>query len=201
MTDTWMTKAPMLTPRYDAGAGVIDGKFYVIGGWDGNSASGRNEVYDPVNDTWATGTPMPTGRQVPASGVINSRLHIVGGWDRCNDLTIHEMYDPVADTWTTEAPIPIPTENAAAGVIKNILYIVGGFSGYSRCTYVGPGCLATLEAYTGEVYAGPSEILFQDDFNRPDSLTLGPPWTEGNETMALLTLPSGAYWKYWGPGF
>ena len=43
-----------------------------------------------------------------------------------------------------------------------------------------------------------SEILLQDDFDRPDTPALGTPWTEENETMSEFTDPTG--WKI-GPGF
>ena len=45
-TDTWATKAVLPTARREAAAGVVNGKMYVIGGYNGTPKN-TNEEYDP----------------------------------------------------------------------------------------------------------------------------------------------------------
>lgn len=60
----WRTRASMPTPRLEAGAAVINGKVYVVGGFSG-SALTTTEAYDPATDTWTTRADMPTARRSP----------------------------------------------------------------------------------------------------------------------------------------
>ena len=50
-TDTWATKAPMPTPRWNLGvATASNGKIYAIGGFNG-SLLATVEEYDPATNT------------------------------------------------------------------------------------------------------------------------------------------------------
>ena len=70
MTNTWAPRADMPTPRARPSISVVNGKIYVIGGWNFKGGIGevRNiqtlsvvEMYNPVTDTWTEGLePMPT---------------------------------------------------------------------------------------------------------------------------------------------
>jgi N-acetylneuraminic acid mutarotase len=46
-SNTWSTKASMLTARSQAAAAVRGGRLYVIGGSQGNDVKVANEVYVP----------------------------------------------------------------------------------------------------------------------------------------------------------
>lgn len=84
-TDTWTTAAPMLVPRADAEAAVIDGKLYVIGGVARDSSADpwepadSMEVYDPASDTWTLEKGTPTVRVLMAAGAIDGELLVAGG--------------------------------------------------------------------------------------------------------------------------
>src|SRR5919199_3542885 len=62
-SNTWITKAPMLTARHHAASAAVNGKLYVIGGrFEGISPTVNvnvNDVYDPEKNTWSSLTPMP----------------------------------------------------------------------------------------------------------------------------------------------
>jgi hypothetical protein len=46
-TDTWTTRAAMLTARSSIGASAVGGLLYVIGGYDGNAPLATVEAYHP----------------------------------------------------------------------------------------------------------------------------------------------------------
>src|SRR5438552_12568579 len=56
---TWTTQAPMPTPRGNAGAGVVNGILYAVGGCAGSCVIRVNEAYDSVSNTWTTKAPIP----------------------------------------------------------------------------------------------------------------------------------------------
>jgi len=138
---TWATKAPMPTPTFAMGVGVVNGILYAVGGEVANDCTFVNTLvaYDPLANTWTFKAPMPTKRQGLRAGVVNGVLYAVGGSTGCGPRTGSvEAYDPASDTWTTKASMPTPRTTHAVGVVNGVLYAVGGFSGAP---------LSTVEAY------------------------------------------------------
>ena len=149
--NTWAAVAPMSTVRVYAGAGVVDGKLYALGGYDpvkGNlNAFDTVEVYDPATDTWAAVAPMPTARGMLAAGVVDSKLYAVGGAVMNNGgwtvLANVEVYDPATNTWAAVASMPTARKSLASAVVGGKLYALGG-SSFGCCP---DNALATVEMY------------------------------------------------------
>jgi len=81
-TNTWTTKAPMLTPRYYLAVGVANQILYAVGGHGGpNGESYVNvvEAYDPARNVWTTKTPLPENRNFVGLESVNGILYAVGG--------------------------------------------------------------------------------------------------------------------------
>jgi N-acetylneuraminic acid mutarotase len=147
---TWTQKADMPTPRSWAGAGVVDGKIYVIGGvmnsdpniptrWAQTTAA--VEVYDPTTDTWTGKTDMPT-KAGAATSVVDGIIYAIGGWVGWNQgrfLGTVEAYDPAADKWTKKATMRTYRETCAVTVDGRI-YAIGGLG-------QGVITLSTVEVY------------------------------------------------------
>ena len=56
----WTTGAPMPTARSEIAGTILDGKIYIIGGFDGSGRSTTaTEVYDPMANEWTTAAPLP----------------------------------------------------------------------------------------------------------------------------------------------
>jgi N-acetylneuraminic acid mutarotase len=55
----------MSTARYASAAAVVDGKLYVMGGYDGQNRLSSVEQYNPAKDEWVT----------MASMVLNTGTH------------------------------------------------------------------------------------------------------------------------------
>ena len=95
-SDTWTTKASMSTVRFWwPGAGVLDGRLYVVGGWGQNVGPlGTVEVYDATSNTWSAAASTPTVHGAGLIvGVVNSLLYAVGGFSNTY-LATNEAYQP-----------------------------------------------------------------------------------------------------------
>ncbi|MCX5785470.1 MAG: T9SS type A sorting domain-containing protein [Elusimicrobia bacterium] len=123
----WTTKAGMLTAQDALSAGVIGGKLYAVGGWNGSYVN-TNEEFDPVANMWATKAAMPTARYNLSVGVIGGKLYAMGGTNG-SDLNTNEEYDPAANTWETKTVMPTGRSACVTGVIGGKLYAVGGGNG------------------------------------------------------------------------
>lgn len=125
-TDTWATRAPMGVYRHHTAGGVIDGKFYVVGGRAGPGSQTALEVYDPQTNNWTRLANMPTGREGHAAGVVNGELFVFGG----EGGGIHpevEVYNPGSNSWRRVEPdMPHPRHGIWTSVIGNKIYIAGG---------------------------------------------------------------------------
>jgi len=130
VTDMWTTKADMPTARGWASpsSAVVDGKIYVIGGWDGSKMILTVEEYDPVTDTWSRKVDMPTRREDIAACTVNGKIYAIGGYppNAWVGLKTVEMYDPGTDTWTRKADMPLGVGMLNARVVRGKIYAVGG---------------------------------------------------------------------------
>jgi hypothetical protein len=128
VTNLWVVKASMPTPRCGAAVVADNGLIYAIGGTNtsGSIFYSTVEVYDPGSDSWAGAAPMPTPRQGPGATVINGIIYVAGGRNPTNISTL-EAYNPSINSWTTGlAPMPTARVAPATGVIGDVMYVVGG---------------------------------------------------------------------------
>lgn len=151
-TNTWSFPHPLPIPLAQSnGAGVINGKIYVSGGFQGNAdLSIGLYVYDPATNTWARKQDLPILRDPHGgysslfgargvTGVIGGQLYVVTGcFMQLNDPAVYATeacgpgffrYNPVADRWTM-LPAPALGDHAhspyAGGVIGGKFYVMGG---------------------------------------------------------------------------
>jgi N-acetylneuraminic acid mutarotase len=136
-TNQWQVRASMPTPRNHTGAGVVNGKIYVIGGRIGAAfvAASSNlnnvEAYDPATDTWSAPlAKMPTARSGLCVGVHDGRVYVAGGeWQNAVEQTAYrafEAYDPAANSWSVMPPMALARHGVAGGVIGNRFYAISG---------------------------------------------------------------------------
>lgn len=126
-------KTKMTTSRYAFTSNVVNGKIYVIGGYNKDyTAFQLVEEYDPATNKWTTKNPSNTGHAAHSSCVINNKIYVFGG-DRGQQWTgVVEAYDPATDQWTTKDSLPIDS-NAPLGMstatdFNGKAYIIGGFT-------------------------------------------------------------------------
>ena len=137
---TWRTVAPMPTKRTEVAAAALDGKIYVVGGFEkpnlGNvlnfTITRSVEMYDPVTDRWTSKAPMPVGLHHVGIGVVDGRLYVIGGYSRSglsvwNPVATVYTYDPATDSWTERAPMPTPRGALSVTEYDGKLYAIGGY--------------------------------------------------------------------------
>jgi N-acetylneuraminic acid mutarotase len=121
-------------------SGVIDGKFYVMGG-------GWFAVYDPATNRW---TKLTTGfakdRYGAASAVLGAKLYVIGGTrynaatDARDTLAVTVRYDPTTGRWLRRADLPGPRTGIAASRVyldgKARIEVVGGRGTGNNLQYV-----------------------------------------------------------------
>lgn len=78
-TDKWSMRNPLPTARSGHGAGVLDGKIFIMGGEGTNRVFGQNEAYDLQKDTWEQYAPMITPRHGLGATTLGSWIHVAGG--------------------------------------------------------------------------------------------------------------------------
>jgi len=151
-TKTWTFRRPLPVPlAQTSGAGVIDGKIYVSGGYDDRSGLfpwGTLYVYDPATNSWTRKSDIPRvdgpggdryyGAGNGVTGVIQGKLYVVSGcfmpdigvgyFEWCDPLFFR--YNPVTDRWVT---LPRPFTGADSprigGVIGGKFYVMAQSSG------------------------------------------------------------------------
>lgn len=87
----WSLVASMKNQRSDAHAVNIDGRIYVVGGFDGNSCKQSVEFYDPHKNAWYSIADMNHARSGVGVSEVDGTLFAVGGYDGAKRLDSVEM--------------------------------------------------------------------------------------------------------------
>ncbi len=127
---TWRTLAPMPTPRSEVAVATLEGRIYVVGGFEADgSPSARVEVYDPATNAWSEAAPLPEPRHHTAA-VAMGGLYVIGGFatsfqDARPDVF---LYTPARNEWTLADPLVNARGGHAAVVIGFSVYAIGGLA-------------------------------------------------------------------------
>ncbi len=140
LSDRWSEIAKLPVPLHHAGAGVVNGTLYIVGGFEGFSWSPSNKVfaYDIRKDQWLKKQNMPTARGALGVGVWEGKLYAIGGLGENADGKINvganEVYDPLTNRWEEKTPVPKARDHLAVAVLNGKIHAIGGRLGsdYSR---------------------------------------------------------------------
>lgn len=130
--DRWrVAKAAMPAPRSDMALAIVGDEIYAIGGRDGQGASARVDIYDPVRDAWRAGPSLPAPRAGHAAAVLDGEIHVTGGESLSppRTYTDHFVLAPGDGTWRRAARLPTPRHAAVAVTVNDRLYVIGGSPG------------------------------------------------------------------------
>jgi N-acetylneuraminic acid mutarotase len=134
ITDTWSspnTTGEFMTRR-NFTADVINGKIYVLGGYNDSLKQYCSDVsvFDPGNNSWSTHA--TTGDYIPrvshTSAVINDKIYVIGGWYSGGIMNTIDVFDPASDTWSQldETGDVSFRFSASAAAFNNKIYVAGG---------------------------------------------------------------------------
>ncbi|MFJ9760235.1 kelch repeat-containing protein [Streptomyces sp. NPDC101149] len=136
----WRAIAPMPQARENAVGGFVNGKLYVVGGWNlqGNPTS-TTYVYDPAKNSWSRAADMPTPAAVGAAAVVGGRLYVVAGCstyacDTESSASSVFRYDPRTDAWTKVADYPKGEVLLGCAAFGDGLVCAGGISPVTSST-------------------------------------------------------------------
>lgn len=136
---TWVQQASLPAgARQGASSFVIDGKAYVVGGWDFSTFYTQLWMYDPVLDAWTQKASLPgPGRQFGVSFAIDGIGYYGAGNAGNTKYNDWYAYDPVADTWSQKTSLTGNGRTGAVGWTLNGLGYVatGDAPGYSTSVY------------------------------------------------------------------
>ncbi len=123
-------KKPMPKAIGGAGSCLINGKIYIIGGFD-SSLRSLSSVweYDPNNETWIQKTDMPTPRDQPTIAEIEGKLYLMGGWNlniSTSALDTFDIYNPLLDKWELTQKMPYNVTDHVSGVVDKKIFLIGG---------------------------------------------------------------------------
>src|SRR5678815_3447391 len=163
-TSPWKKGAPFPQPDEELYGVALNGKMYVIGGWDDGKAGGVNYEYNPATDRWTKKSPMPRPAHHAALAAANGKIYVMGGFVVPKDTAIPVggawepidnawEYDPAADSWKSLPPLPGKRGSAVAAEVSGKIYVIGGATTVDGSkdpffTFFGPSKVLT----TNDVY-------------------------------------------------
>jgi N-acetylneuraminic acid mutarotase len=117
----------MQNEREAAQAAFINGKLYVVGGWNRfGQPVPQLEIYDPGSRTWSAGAPDPAPYAGAGTAVVSGRMYVIGGCAGICTASQVEVYDPAANAWSAAAPYPVGAGWLGCGTIAGNIYCAGG---------------------------------------------------------------------------
>ena len=133
----WSTHASLsLGPRQEMGVAAVEGKVYVVGGFDGSGEPVATvEAYDPATDRWTQRASIPSPLHHVNVAGVGGKLYVVGGLTgssfTASGTTL--VYDPALDSWAPLTSMPEASERGASGVavLDGRIVVAGGFRGGS----------------------------------------------------------------------
>jgi N-acetylneuraminic acid mutarotase len=104
-TNTWVTRRQAPHFHRQGAAAVIDGKFYVAGGFLNQSSdpTAALDVYNPATNTWSTLAPLPTAGGARGAALGGQFYVVVYGFNGTTPVIRAYAYNPATNKWTARA--------------------------------------------------------------------------------------------------
>lgn len=132
---SWRTLAPSPITRAEAVGLAVNGKLYVLGGFNGVLPGGhfiatpRCDVFDPVTNKWTRIADMPEPFTHGEGVVVGNSIWFAGIYtgNHPGPGSTHVWeYNTVTNKWSRGPDLPVARGAAASGIIGSKIYVVGG---------------------------------------------------------------------------
>lgn len=108
---------------------AINGKIYLLGGFNGSGATSPFHEYDPIANTYRAITHSLSARYGHKAVVVNNVMYVFGGSTGPNPVLESWMYNPATNVWTPLKPMPEGKPHSYVVAIGTLIYIYGGRQG------------------------------------------------------------------------
>ena len=132
---SWSRVGSIPEPLLEAGAAVLDGEIWLVGGIDADLVT-VSAVYrfDPVARSWTSGPEIPGPRNHIAVTRMGDSIFAIGGAQSPSGgppsyrprADVHMIHAGASD-WIAREPLPEPRAAGGAAAIGSELFVVGGF--------------------------------------------------------------------------
>ena len=103
-SDSWSQGAPLPAARSGVATAAINGRVYVIGGYNPVGTGHPSvQIYDPVTHDYTTGASMPAGQGNMPAVLLAGEMYVVGGGTAPG---ARYAYNPTTNSWRTIAALP-----------------------------------------------------------------------------------------------
>ena len=125
----------MPSPREGLSACAVNGKLFVIGGFDpNNNITPATEMFDPATGQWEKCENMPTPRGVLVTAVHNGKVIAIAGREAVKWIdgmpnagsSAVEEFDPISKTWREKNDLPTTISYPRGVQIGRKVYFFGG---------------------------------------------------------------------------
>jgi N-acetylneuraminic acid mutarotase len=155
VTNTWATLGVPPFARWGGASGVMNGRFYLMGGrrvHNGHEAAAYDvHVYNPASG-WSKLPLVPGGLATAglSYATTGGKLYITGCFGKDVCYPVNKVYNPATNTLTSIAtPHFIPSLGAGAAA-NGLFYEMGGYTCEENLEY--GGCIGNAAAGVVEVY-------------------------------------------------
>src|SRR6185436_18552956 len=103
---TWEPRASLPAARQETAVVALDGKVYVIGGFDqAQQIVATVEAWDPATDTWTARAPLPAPVHHANAAAVAGKIYVAGALQSSAFTAVGSTwaYDPAANTWSARA--------------------------------------------------------------------------------------------------
>jgi len=141
----WVALPPMIAGRYRPGAVVMDGKMFVVGGYDPSTHKflASMEVFDDVSQKWYTGPDLNSARAALKLVALEGKLYSIGGWKGHKYVNSVEEYNILLNRWQKKGDLKTPRARFGAVTKDGNIYVVGGVKGFKNSD-----SLSSMEMYS-----------------------------------------------------
>lgn len=124
----WEPIARMNRIRSDASAASLEGKVYIVGGFEGRRYHDSTEMYNPAENQWTLVARLNSPRGGVSLVQLGDFIYAIGGNDGHSRLRSIERYNATVGHWETIGNLLQQKSNLSSTVIDDDIYIIGGWT-------------------------------------------------------------------------